>query len=115
MKSSLPAPTDKDLRRFQIIKEEIGCLIHHGTPADAHHCLDPATGNRISHQATVPLCADVCHWLRHNRKVRFQLKFGDDEALLIHTNKLVDKFEDSITGGPAQIETEQARGRGPLI
>jgi hypothetical protein len=83
-------------RRFDIIKFEIGCLIHFGTPAQAHHLLSGS--NRISHDHTIPLCP-MCHGLIHARKKWFAEKYGDDEFLLKLTNKQVEDFEGNTVNG----------------
>lgn len=66
MKSSLPPATPEQSYRIEIIKREIGCIAcyidgYPETPADAHHLIDPATGNRISHDHTIPLCPFMHH------------------------------------------------------
>ena len=95
MKSSLPAPTKAEKRRFDIIKREIGfiaCYVsgYPGTPADAHHLLD--TGRRISHAATIPLCKHH-HEFIHRHKHDFRVLYGTDKGLLKKTNRLVADFE----------------------
>lgn len=92
---TLPAATAAEKRRFEILAREIGCLIHRGTPAHMHHLIDPKTGNRVSHAATIPLCPD-CHHMRHSKKLRFWLKYGSDEDALIVANRLVAEFEGRI-------------------
>jgi len=97
MKSSLPAPTRAENRRFYILKFEIGCLNHPGTPAEAHHLIDPKTGKRISHAATIPLCL-ICHHDIHSRKRWFRAEYGRDEFLLQITNMRVADFESRTVG-----------------
>jgi len=105
MKSGLPQATDTQKRRFRIIKEEIGCIVclNFGqfAPAHAHHLIDPKTGNRISHDATIPLC-DPHHvgtdLSTHKHKKKFATLFGTDEALLAVTNQLVDEYEVNTIG-----------------
>jgi len=98
VKSSLPAATKAEKRRFDIIKFEVGCLVHPGTPAEAHHILCEKTGNRISHAATIPLCPD-CHRDTHHKKLWFRKMHGTDAQLLGRTNWLVSQFEASTIGG----------------
>jgi hypothetical protein len=95
MKSSLPSPTKAQSRRFEIIKREVGCIVH-GNWADAHH--QHSGGVRISHDHTIPLCKN-CHWLIHNRKRQFHLDHGTDAELLEKTNKRVSEIEGNIIGG----------------
>lgn len=96
MKTSLPAATRAEKRRFIIMSQEIGCINHLGTPSQIHHLL--AGGNRIGHSATIPLCP-FCHADAHSSKKWFRDKFGTDAALLSRTNRLVADFEKNTTGG----------------
>ena len=106
MKSSLPNPTKAEERRFEIIKREVGCLpcrrLGWGICwANAHHLIDPDTGERISHAATVPLC-DAHHTGEdgiHTRKKWFHSWFGTNDELLIETDQLVADFESRTVGG----------------
>ena len=98
MKSSLTNPTKAEQRRFYILKFEIGCLVHRGTPAEAHHLL--RGGNRISHGHTIPLCPD-CHWAIHNRKAWFTKKHGNDADLLAEADRKVAAFERNTIGAAA--------------
>ena len=92
MKSSLKSPTRDELRRFYIIKFEVGCLFHPGTPAEAHHLL--SGGKRISHMATVPLCSN-CHWEIHNEKRSFYAKHEtSDDELIAETNRRIAEIEE---------------------
>ena len=86
--------TDAQRRRFYILKFEIGCIFHPGTPAEAHHLL--SGGNRIGHDATIAVCPE-CHWQLHNEKRAF-LKEHDttDGKMLMETNRRVKEFEDSV-------------------
>ncbi len=97
MKSSLPPPTKKQSRRMEIIKREIGCLVH-GNWADAHHL--KSGGVRISHDHTIPLCVN-CHWLIHNRTRQFHADHGTDAELLERTNRSVAVFEANTIGAVA--------------
>ena len=106
MDSSLPAPTAEQAYRIEIIKREIGCIAciqagHHGTPADAHHLLDPKTGNRISHDATIPLCKP--HHVgvvgTHSKKIWFSKEYGSDQLLLAETNFYYEQFRENTIGG----------------
>jgi len=94
MKSALPPATKEEKRRFRIIKQEIGCLLHH-SPADAHHLL--RAGKRISHAATIPLCPE-CHFAIHNRKAWFTRHYGSDKDLLAETDRKVKAYEKNTTG-----------------
>lgn len=81
MKSRLSNPTKAESRRMDIIKFEIGCLVHVGRPADAHHLL--SSGRRISHLHVIPLCPD-CHTGKdstHKRKRWFRETYGTDDEL----------------------------------
>jgi hypothetical protein len=108
VKSSLPAPTKSEQRRFEIIKREVGCIACYmdygvlGTWADAHHLIDPKTGNRISHSHTIPLCPDRHHKYGkrsiHKGKLRFHEDYGTDESLLSLTNSKVVMFEANTVG-----------------
>lgn len=81
-------------RRFYILKYEIGCLFHPGTPAEAHHLL--SGGNRIGHDHSVALCPE-CHYDVHNRKRWFYEEHStSDELMLIATNNRVSDFEQSV-------------------
>ena len=96
MKSSLKSPTKAELRRFYILKFEIGCLFHPGTPAEAHHLL--SGGKRISHMATIPLCP-LCHWEIHNRKRDFFSRHAvTHEYMLKLTDAAVAAIEAGIVG-----------------
>lgn len=98
MKSSLPAATKAQKRRFEIAAREIGCICcrkqgwAEGVPAQMHHLHDPATGKRRGHSETIPLC-DQHHWEAHNMKRIFHDEFGSDDELLQLTNELVAEFE----------------------
>ena len=101
MKSSLSAATVSERRRFEIICREIGCLVHKGRPAEAHHLL--SVGRRISHLHTIPLCPD-CHTgenSTHKRRKWFAACYGTDEELLKETNRRVALFEANTIGGSA--------------
>jgi len=108
MKTGLPAITEPESRRIDRIKREVGCIACFlnghplGTPADAHHLIDPATGNRISHLATIPLCK--AHHLGpysiHKRKLWFAGRYGSDQDLLDETNAQVLILENNTIGGP---------------
>ena len=94
MKSSLPRPTHDELRRFYIMKFEVGCIFHPGTPAEAHHLL--SGGRRISHMATVALCPE-CHHDVHNRKRAFFAEHDtSDGQMLEETNRRVAEFERTV-------------------
>ena len=96
-------PTKAQRRRFDIIKFEIGCLFHAGTPAEAHHLLSSGGGNRISHDHTVPLCPE-CHFRIHNEKRAFYRHWrinGEqitDESMLELTDRIVAMHEAKTTG-----------------
>ena len=92
---------------MEIIKREVGCIAcrkygHEGTPADVHHLINPKTGNRISHAATIPLCKvhhDLPGGSIHKNKRWFAETFGTDEELLAETDRLVAEFEGNVVGG----------------
>jgi Recombination enhancement, RecA-dependent nuclease len=106
MKSALPPPTKQESRRMEIIAREIGCIAcrkygNDGVWANVHHLIDPKTGNRISHDATIPLCPmhhDQPGGSIHRNKVWFAETFGTDEELLAETNRLVSEFESNVVG-----------------
>ena len=105
MKSSLKRPTHDELRRFYIIKFEIGCIVceifgNIYSPAYAHHIL--SGGNRISHMATIPLCGyhhdDPAGISIHGARVEFIEDYGTEMELLEATNRRVKEFEGSVVG-----------------
>lgn len=103
MKSSLPAPTKAEERRFEIIKREIGCIVcieaNLYSEANAHHIL--SAGKRISHLATIPLC-NYHHTGQisiHGTRKDFIEDYGTEMKLLEKTNKLVAEFESMTVGG----------------
>ena len=103
MKSSLPAMTDKQVRRVDRIKREIGCIAcwkDSGvleTPADAHHIISPKTGNRMGHDFTIPLCPERHHKHGDNSihlgKKRFIAIYGTEMDLLETTNFMLGLLE----------------------
>jgi hypothetical protein len=92
---------------MEIIQRDVGCIACRrrfgirGVPAHAHHLIDPKTGNRISHDATIPL-SDEFHvgteLSIHKTKRLFAEKVGTDECLLEYTNRLVAQFEANTIG-----------------
>lgn len=113
MKSSLPAATDAQSYRIEIIKREIGCIACRqlelpGVWADAHHLIDPNTGNRISHDHTIPLCKPHHDgpYSIHKKKIWFRETFGTDEYLLDETNALFREFKKNTIGGKHQLRSK---------
>jgi len=99
MKTGIKSATKAEKRRFQIIREELGCVACGLLGCQAHHLL--SGGRRISHSHTIPLCPG-CHTgpnSIHKRKRWFRDLYGTDDELLDRTDALVKQFESTIVGG----------------